>query len=51
MALDPKVKENWEKLQAQYNVPVDATGRPISTNDQQTLNVWKSEGVDRFLKQ
>jgi hypothetical protein len=50
MALDQKVRENWEKLQAQYDYPVDATGRPIETSDQQTLNVWKAEGVDRFLK-
>jgi len=51
MPLEPKVKENWEKLQEKYYYPVDALGRPIDASDQQTLNVWKTEGVDRFLKQ
>jgi hypothetical protein len=50
MPLDPQVKSTWEKLQEKYNVPVDALGRPVDTKDQQTLNVWKSEGIDRFLQ-
>lgn len=50
MALDKNVKENWEKLQQQYNYPVDALGRPIDQNDQDTLRVWKEEGIDRFQK-
>ena len=50
MAIDPKVKENWEKLQEKYNYPVDALGRPIDPKDQETLHVWQNEGVDRFMQ-
>jgi hypothetical protein len=51
MPVDPKVKQNWEKLQAQYDYPVDAMGRPIDPKDQETLKVWRDEGIDRFVKQ
>jgi len=50
MSLDPKVKQNWEKLQEQYNYPVDALGRPIDASDQETLNVWENEGIDKFMQ-
>jgi hypothetical protein len=50
MAIDPTVRQNWEKIQEQYNHPVDALGRPINPNDQETLKVWKEEGIDRFVK-
>ena len=50
VALDPKVKQNWEKMQEKYNYPVDALGRPIDQKDQQTLHVWQTEGIDRFIK-
>lgn len=50
MPLDPKIKSNWEKLQEKYNHPVDALGRPIDPKDQQTLQVWREEGIDRFIK-
>ena len=50
MPLEKKVKENWEKLQEKYNYPVDAIGRPIDQNDQETLRVWRDEGIDRFQK-
>ena len=50
MPIDPKVKKQWEKLQAQYNYPVDATGRPIDPKDQKTLKVWREEGIDSFVK-
>ena len=50
MALDPQVRANWEKLQEKYNYPVDALGRPIDPKDQETLKVWKTEGIDRFQK-
>jgi hypothetical protein len=46
MPVDPKVKKQWEKLQSQYNYPVDATGRPIDPKDQKTLKVWRDEGID-----
>lgn len=50
MPIDPNVKKNWEKLQEKYAYPVDALGRPIDPKDQETLNVWQEEGIDRFLK-
>ena len=51
MTLDPNVKENWEKLQAEYDYPVDAMGRPIDQSDTETLRVWRDEGIDHFMKQ
>ena len=50
MPIDPKVKRNWEKLQEQYNYPVDALGRPIDHNDKETLTAWREEGIDRFMR-
>jgi hypothetical protein len=50
MPVDPKIKKNWEKLQEKVNYPVDALGRPIDPKDQQTLTVWKEEGIDQFQK-
>ena len=50
MAVDPKVKKNWEKLQEKMNYPVDALGRPIDQKDAETLKVWRTEGIDRFMK-
>ena len=50
MPIDPKVRKQWEKLQQQYNYPVDATGRPIDPKDNKTLNAWREEGVDQFMR-
>jgi hypothetical protein len=50
MALDPSVKQNWEKIQQQYAYPVDALGRPIDPNDVETLRIWRDEGLDQFVK-
>lgn len=50
MPLDENVKKNWEKLQEKYNYPVDALGRPIDPSDQETLSVWKEEGIDHFMQ-
>ena len=50
MPLDPKVKENWKKLQENYDHPVDAMGRPIDPKDQEALKVWREEGIDRFMQ-
>jgi hypothetical protein len=49
MPIDANIKQNWAKLQEKYNYPVDAMGRPIDPKDQQTLKVWKDEGIDRFV--
>ena len=50
MAIEPDIKNNWEKLQEKYNYPVDALGRPIDPKDQVTLKVWHEEGIDQFQK-
>ena len=50
MPLHPKIKENWEKLQEKYDHPVDVLGRPINQHDHETLNVWRKQGIDRFMK-
>lgn len=50
MALDAKVKKNWEEIQKRYDYPVNAIGVRISDKDQMTLKVWKQEGIDRFVK-
>ena len=50
MPIDAQVKRNWEKLQTQYDYPVDAMGRPIDPKDHEMLKVWKEEGVDNFVK-
>jgi hypothetical protein len=50
MPIDSNIKDSWAKLQQKYDYPVDAMGRPIDPKDQQTLNVWKEEGLDRFMK-
>ncbi len=50
MPIDPAVKKNWEKLQQQYDRPIDAMGCPIDPKDVETLKIWKQEGIDRFVK-
>lgn len=50
MAVDPKVKKNWEDIQKKYDYPVNAIGVRISDKDQATLKVWKEEGIDKFVK-
>lgn len=50
MALDPKVKKNWEEIQKKYDHPVNAIGLPIKPTDVATLKTWKDEGIDKFIK-
>ncbi len=50
MALDPAIKQNWIEIQKRHTVPVNAIGVPIDRKDKATLEVWKSEGIDRFMK-
>jgi hypothetical protein len=50
MSLENSVKQNWERIQQQYDYPVDALGRPIDPNDSETLRVWRDEGLDQFVK-
>jgi len=50
MAVDPAVKKNWIEIQKQHNVPVNAIGVKIDPKDEKTLNIWREEGIDEFLK-
>ncbi len=50
MALDPKIKRNWEEIQKKNGHPVNAIGVPIKPTDVAMLKVWKDEGIDKFVK-
>jgi len=50
MAVDPVVKKNWIEIQRQHDVPVNAIGVKIDPKDEKTLNIWKEEGIDEFMK-
>jgi ABC-type branched-subunit amino acid transport system substrate-binding protein len=49
-SLDPRVKENWKRVQRQHAYPVNAIGMRIDSNDASTLKVWRDEGLDAFVK-
>jgi len=51
MAVDPSVRKNWIEIQKQHNVPVNAIGVKIDPADEKTMNIWKEEGIDEFMKQ
>jgi hypothetical protein len=50
MPLEPNAKKTWEEIQKKFDFPVNAIGVRISDKDKMTLNIWKAEGIDRFLK-
>lgn len=50
MGLQPQVKKNWIETQKRHDVPVNAIGIKIDPKDQATLKVWRSEGIDQFVK-
>lgn len=50
MAIDEAIKKNWIEIQKRYDFPVNAIGVKISPKDKATLAVWKSEGIDQFVK-
>ena len=50
MGLDSSVKKNWIEVQKKHNVPVNAIGVKIDPKDEKTMNVWKGEGIDQFMK-
>ncbi len=50
MALDPRIKKNWEEIQKRHAVPVNAIGVKISPKDEATLKVWRAEGIDKWVK-
>ena len=50
MPLDPAVKKNWIEVQKKHPVPVNAIGVEIDPKDEQTLRIWREEGIDKFMK-
>ena len=49
-AVSEPVKKMWIELQKKSPVPVNAIGIKIEKNDAQALKVWRTEGIDKFLK-
>ncbi len=50
MGLDERIKKNWIEIQKKHKVPVNAIGIKIKDNDAKTLQKWKDEGIDAYLK-
>ena len=50
MALDPAIKKNWVEIQKRHSHPVNAIGVRIDPSDTMTMNVWKSEGLEAYVK-
>jgi hypothetical protein len=50
LKLNPAVKRNWIEVQKKHSVPVNAIGVKIEPNDEKTLQIWRDEGIDQFLK-
>jgi hypothetical protein len=50
MPIDPQIKKNWIEIQKKHGVPVNAIGIKIDSKDERTLSVWRSEGIDQFVK-
>ncbi len=51
MGLDATVKKNWIEIQKKHKIPVNAIGMKIRDDDVRTLKVWKTEGIDVYMKQ
>jgi hypothetical protein len=50
MGLDAAIKKNWIEIQKQRDAPINAIGVKIDPKDKRTLQVWKDEGIDQFMK-
>jgi hypothetical protein len=50
MAMNEKIKKNWIEIQKKHTVPVNAIGVKIQDGDKKTLQKWKEEGIDEYLK-
>lgn len=50
MKINSSVKKNWEEIQKNHTVPVNAIGVKIKDKDTKTMKIWKDEGLDRFMK-
>ena len=50
MALEPAIKKVWIELQKTSDQPINAIGIRIDPKDRATMEVWKSEGIDQYVK-
>jgi hypothetical protein len=50
MAVPDNVKQMWIKTQEKHDHPVNAIGVKIDARDTATMQVWRDEGIDRFMK-
>lgn len=50
MGVNESIKKNWIEIQKRNDVPVNAIGIKIDPKDEQTMKVWKEEGIDQFVK-
>jgi hypothetical protein len=50
MALDPRIRKNWEEIQKRHPHPVNAIGVKITEKDKDAYRIWKEEGIDKFVK-
>ena len=50
MGIDPTVKKNWVEIQKKMDVPVNAIGVKIDSNDEKSLKIWRDEGIDTHMK-
>jgi hypothetical protein len=50
MPINQQLKEKWEKIQQEYDYPVDALGNPIAEDDEETLAIWHEEGIANFMQ-
>lgn len=50
MGINDSVKKNWIEIQKKFDKPVNAIGVKIDPKDEKTMNVWKEEGIDQFVK-
>ena len=49
MAIDAIVKTTWQNIQSKNSVAVNAIGVPIKKNDKNAMQIWKDEGIDKFV--
>lgn len=50
MALPSHIREIWIEIQKHYSYPVCSIGVMIDPRDADTLKIWRSEGIERFMK-
>jgi hypothetical protein len=50
MSVPDHVKKTWIEVQKKYAHPVNAIGVKIDSKDSRTLQVWREEGIDKFVK-